>query len=245
MSKIIILAAGKGTRMNSSLPKVLVPVRGKPMIERLLEAIAGSGVDPRPVVIVSPDNKEQIRAALEGFDAEFVVQEQQLGTGHAVACARTALSGSRERIMVFNGDHPFISSETIAQLDKGAKGAITLLTVNLDDFEDWRNNFYHWGRIIREGGKISSIREFKDASEEIKKITEVNPAMYSFDSRWLWENIEKIDTNNNQKEFYLTDLIHLATASGGEKIFSISIEPREAMGINSLEELKIAEQIYG
>jgi len=242
MNKIIILAAGKGKRMKADLPKVLVPLKGRPMIEHLAVSIRKSGVDEKPVIIVSPDNKELISDVLENYSFEYVTQTEQLGTGHAVSCAKNIINPEINRIIVINGDHPFVSPETIVKLSQVNDNIITMLTTEVDNFDDWQKSFFQWGRIIRKNGEISEIKEFKDADEDIKKIKEVNPAIYAFNSVWLWKNIAKINNQNAQAEYYLTDLIKLAFLDG-EKIGTIKISPREAMGINSKEELETAEKL--
>jgi bifunctional UDP-N-acetylglucosamine pyrophosphorylase/glucosamine-1-phosphate N-acetyltransferase len=239
MNKIIILAAGKGMRMKSDLPKVLNPIKGEPMINYLIKSIKWSGVDERPIIVVSPDNKNLIKRALKNFNCCYAVQKEQLGTGHAVTSARR-LAANAERIIVLYGDHPFLKKETINKMASLKKVVITLATVKVKDFKDWRNNFSHWGRIIRKNGKITAITEFKDAVDKEKKIKELNPALYSFDADWLWKNLKKLKNENAQKEYYLTDLIRLAF-SEGQKINFFEINPREAIGINSKEELEVAE----
>lgn len=241
MNKIVVLAAGKGTRMNSDLPKVLVPLNGKPMIQHLVKAINESGVNSKPILVVSPDNKGIIKKALGEYDCEYAIQDKQLGTGHALNCARQYLELA-DKIICLYGDHPFISPTTIKKLADYPNGVITMMTTAVDSFEGWQNNFYHWGRIVRQAGKIKEIVEFKDASDEIRKIKEINPALYRFDSQWLWQNIDRLTNQNAQHEYYLTDLIKLAFEQNQE-ITSVSIGLKEAMGINSKEELKIAEDL--
>ena len=242
MNKIVILAAGKGTRMKDELPKVLVPLKGKPMIEYLIKSIFDSGVDNNPVIVVSLDNKELINNALKNYDCKYAPQDKQLGTGHALACVKDLIDESADNIIVLYGDHPFIKPKTIKELIKVHTGKITMMTTEVEDFNDWRKNYYSWGRIIKEGEKIKAIKEFKDASEEEKKIKELNPAFYCFSAEWLWKNIKKLENNNAQKEYYLTDLIKIASEQN-IKISSIKINFNEAIGINSKEELEIAEKL--
>lgn len=241
MNKIIILAAGKGTRMSSELPKVLVPVNGRPMIEHLLNSIVMSGVDERPIVVVSPENQELLKQALHGYKIEYVVQTEQLGTGHAVACALKSINANINKVLVFNGDHPFVKLGTIVSLAGGAS-EITMLTTTVENYDGWQKLFHHWGRIVRNGEEIERIVEFKDASVAEREITEVNPAMYAFKLDWLKENVHKIETNNAQKEFYLTDLVGLAFEQN-IKIAGVPVDSREVVGINSREELEIAENL--
>jgi bifunctional UDP-N-acetylglucosamine pyrophosphorylase/glucosamine-1-phosphate N-acetyltransferase len=241
MNKIVILAAGKGTRMNSELPKVLVPVDGRPMIEHLLNSIVMSGVDERPIVVVSPENQDLIKQSLHSYKIDYVVQEEQLGTGHAVACALRAISPNCKKVLVFNGDHPFVKIGTIVKL-VGVESEITMLTATVEDYEGWQKLFQHWGRIVSDNGQIQRIVEFKDATDEEKLIKEVNPAMYAFDFAWLKENIKKLQANNAQKEIYLTDLVGLAFEQD-LAITGVPVEPKEVIGINSREELEIAESL--
>lgn len=239
--KIIILAAGKGTRMGADLPKVLVPMSGKPMLEHLLRAVKESGVDNEPVIVVSPDNIEVIKKCLKDYNCAYAVQKEQLGTGHAVSCAKD-LIGQADEVICFYGDHPLVKPETIKNIADSHKGIITIATTTVPNYEDWRRGFYHWGRIIRFKNQIEAIIEFKDATEEVKNITEINPAFYSFNNKWLWENIKELKNKNAQKEYYLTDLINLAFRQKN-KIHSISIKPEEAIGVNTLDELAVAEKL--
>lgn len=239
--RIIILAAGKGTRMKTDLPKVLVPVKGKAIIARLLDAIYVSGIDNKPIVVASPENISSLKDGLKDYDIDFVIQPEQLGTGHAVLCAIDRIGGDCGRVLVFNGDHPFVKADTIKRL-ASIGGDIAMLTAKVEDFFDWKKIFYHWGRIIQDDEAIKAIVEFKDADETVKAIKQVNPAMYAFDTEWLKNNIKKINTENAQKEFYLTDLIKIAFEQG-IKIAPVSVASDEVIGINSLEELEIAENL--
>ncbi|KKR21120.1 MAG: Bifunctional protein GlmU [Parcubacteria group bacterium GW2011_GWE2_39_37] len=223
------------------MPKVLVPVCGKSIIQHLLDSVVDSKIDPKPMIIVSPENQGLIRQSLKDYNVEYTVQEQQLGTGHAASCAVNNIKDECSKVLIFNGDHPFIKADTIKKLAAN-DSEITMLVAKSDNFSDWQKIFYHWGRIIRHGDQIRQIKEFKDSDEETKKINEVNPAMYAFDFDWLKDNIGKISTDNVQKEFYLTDLIGLAFEQK-KNIDSILVAPEEAIGINSLEELEIAEKI--
>lgn len=246
MTRIIILAAGKGTRMNSELPKALVPLKNKPMIKYLMDSVVAAGVDPCPIVIVSPDNKDIISAELKEYNVEYVIQDKQLGTGHAVSCAKDTLDNNDAKpdsILVLYCDHPFIKSESIRSFAKLMPETVTIMPTNLSDFDGWQQNFYRWGRIIRGAdGRVEKIVEFKDASDEEKQVTEVNPGFMCFNTNWLFQNISSLQNNNNQAEYYLTDMVKLAFDSAHE-IGTIGIEAHEAMGVNSLEELSIAENL--
>jgi bifunctional UDP-N-acetylglucosamine pyrophosphorylase/glucosamine-1-phosphate N-acetyltransferase len=244
-TRIVILAAGKGTRMKSELPKVLETVKGKVMIGYLLESIAKSGINSRPVIVVGYEKEKVIKTL--GTNYDYVVQEKQLGTGHAVVMTQQILEGNADNILVLYGDHPIISPETIKKLENihlKSDSKITMATFTVPDFEDWRTVFYkNFSRIIRnEGGNIIKDVQFKDATEEEKKIKELNPCYFCFDAKWLWKNLKKLNTDNAQKEYYLTDLVKIAMKEK-EKIQSINIDPREALGINSREELERLEDL--
>lgn len=243
--KIIILAAGKGTRMQDDRPKVLIKIKDKSLITYLLESIKKSGVDDKPMIVVGYGRDEVMQTL--GADYNYVIQEEQKGTGHAVMMAKKNLENKAAHVMVLYGDHPLIKPETIKQLrDKHtASGAkITMATVNLPDFEDWRAIFYsNFSRIIRDkNGNIIKDVQFKDANEEEKKVTEVNPCYFCFEAKWLWEKLKTLGTNNAQKEYYLTDLIKIAIEEKS-KINSININPSEALGVNSKTELEMVEKL--
>jgi len=242
MIKVVILAAGKGTRMNHKLPKVLVPIKDRPMIEYLLQAIVDSGINGRPMIVVSPDNKDIMQKNLANYDCDYAIQYKQLGTGHALSCALSEIDEPIDHVVSFYGDHPFVHPETIKRLAEYENGALTLMTTTVSDFEDWRKNFYHWGRIVRHHEKVEAIVEFKDATDEIRNIKEVNPGFYCFEYSWLKKNIDKLENKNAQQEYYITDLVQIACSQNIE-VGTISIDPREAVGINSKEELEIAESL--
>jgi bifunctional UDP-N-acetylglucosamine pyrophosphorylase / glucosamine-1-phosphate N-acetyltransferase len=242
MNKVIILAGGKGKRMGSELPKPLFPINNRPMIQYLIDSVLESGVDKEPIIVVSPSNKEMIEDSLEGYPVKIAVQEKQLGTGHAVFSAKDLIESEVENVMVLYSDQPFVSTKSIKNLSENHKGKVSLMTVIVEDFNAWRQSFYPWGRIVRSGGSISEIIEFKDASDEVKKIKEVNPALFNFNKDWLFDNIDKIKNNNKQGEYYLTDLIAIAFQQN-IPIGSSTIEAKEAIGVNTPEDLKIARSL--
>jgi len=240
--RFIILAAGKGTRMQQDLPKALTLIGGKPILQHLHESVTASGVDGVPVVVISPDQPRLCE--MWNGQCEYVIQYEQLGTAHAVQSCRNAVTDA-DAIIVLYGDHPFISKETLQQLaglHEQSKGVLSMMTTTVSSFSEWPI-YHHWGRIIRDKhGHIMAIREFKDAMESEQAITEVNPALYCFDTKWLWSHIDQVKNYNAKKEFYLTDLVELAVAQGHE-VASMSIAPEEAVGINTQEERMIAEKL--
>lgn len=241
MHQIIIMAAGKGTRMKSELPKVLVPLKERPMLDYILDSISKTDQALKPIIIVSPDNKEIITAATKNYDVQYVIQEEQLGTGHAVACAKDYVDPRATDIFVLNGDHPFYKIDTLRDFPLKHQGILSMVTVVLSDFADWRSVFYHWGRIIRnQENDAQGIIEFKDAGEKEKEILEVNPNCFCFNKEWLFSHINNLNNQNKQGEYYVTDFVKMAF-NEGYTIKTFSIPPQEGMGINSLEELQIAE----
>ena len=236
--KIIILAGGKGTRMDAHIPKVLVEVSGDPMIEYLLKVI-----DNKPVVVVGFQS-EKVKAQL-GDRVEYAFQGEQLGTGHAVACAQDQLKEFDGPVVVLYGDHPLVSKKTIEKLFNlyhENKANVSMLTTELSDFDDWREGFYSFGRIVRDANNnIAAIREMKDSSDKEKNIKEVNPGYYCFDSQWLWQNINKLRNENKQNEYYLTDLVELAVDQN-DFIPSFKVEAKECLGVNTKEQLTLIEK---
>ena len=242
MNKIVVLAAGKGSRMKCDLPKVLIPLKGKPIIQYLVEPILKSGVDDKPIIVVSPDNHDIIKSALKQCSCQYVLQHKLLGTGHALACAVKVIPDKVDYVVSFYGDHPFLTPETIKRIANVNSHRITMMTVRVDDFNDWRQGFYHWGRIIRNNNKIKEIIEYKDACQKVREMKEVNPGFYRFQLNWLKENINKLSNENAQGEYYLTDLIKMG-ANQNYEIGSMRIDARDAIGINTQEELKRAEKM--
>ena len=237
--KIVILAAGKGKRMQSRNPKVLSPLNGKHLIRHLLEEVEKVSQE-KPIVVVGY-KAELVKKEL-GDACVYVEQKEQLGTGHAVLSTQGALADAKN-VLVIKGEMLFISSKTIKDLLERhfySAAKITVATTALLDFNDWREAFMSFGRIIRKKGEIL-IREYKDASPQEREIKEVNAGAYVFDAEWLWENLEKIGNDNAQKEYYLTDLLRIASEQK-RSIKTVQIDPREALGANTKEELEILEK---
>jgi len=239
----IILAAGQGKRMKSGLPKVLHQMKGHPMIDYPVSAVESLGL--RPTIVVSNDNKDVIRKVL-GSRADYAVQERQLGTGNAVASAEILLEGKVGHVVILYGDHPYLTGTSLEKLiDKHLErgNTITMMTATPPDFDGWRAAFNNFGRISRgEDGRIIKIVERKDASTDELKIKEINPSYFCFKADWLWKNLKNLKNDNAQQEYYLTDLVEHAI-SDGQKISSIEIEPKEALGVNSSDDLRAAEDL--
>lgn len=222
----IILAAGMGTRMKSSKPKVLHELLGKPMVEYIIEAVSEFCTEP-PLVVIG-NGADLVKETL-GDQARFVLQEPQLGTAHAVKCAREILKGKSDLIVVANSDFPLITKETYqALINTHIQGnsPLTICTVTANDPREF-------GRIVRDtSGRISSIVEDKAATEDQKKIRELNSNPYCFDAEWLWQTLDKIQPSA-VGEYYLTDLVKIAYEEG-HSIGAYEIQDRdESIGINN------------
>lgn len=243
--QIIILAAGKGTRMESDEPKALAMLYGKPFLKHILDTLSTMDLNMEPIIVIG-HKKERIKEVL-GEGHVYAEQKEQLGTGHAVSSAKESVHASHQIILVLSTDQPLVSKETIQNIintHKEKNPTITLATVLLPDFLDWREGLKNFGRIIRdENNSIEKIIEYKDADDKQKEILEVNPAIYAFDGDWLWKNIDKIKNENVQKEYYLTDLIKMAFEQG-KKVEGVPVvNILEGLQPNSKKELEILEKI--
>lgn len=241
--QIIILAGGEGKRMGSGIPKVLTLFHGRPIIEYSLNA-ASELEFPKPIIVVG-FGAEMVRERL-GERAIYAFQEKQLGTGHAVLCAKDKVGENVKDIIVLYGDHPNIKAETIRRLfalHQTEQPAITMMTLTVPNFDGVYSLFRGFGRVARgEDGKIAKIVEFKDASDAEKNIRELNPSLFCFNTPWLWENLPKLENTNTQGEYYLTDMPGMAIEQG-QKIASLEIDYKECIGVNTPEELRIAGEI--
>jgi bifunctional UDP-N-acetylglucosamine pyrophosphorylase/glucosamine-1-phosphate N-acetyltransferase len=245
MNHVIILAAGKGTRMKSELPKVLQPVSGVPMIRRGLAA--AEPVCERPTIVVG--HKAEDVVAYLGDAYRFAHQTEQRGTGHAVRCAVEAIGAELaddDSVFVMPGDHPLVTSRSLAKVIAARQendAALALATVKLPDFEGDNALFSDFGRIVRDGeGRIVGIVEKKDATDEQKAITEVNVSYYCFRGSWLKANIAGLAADNAAGEYYLTDLVG-AAFSQGQQIVGVTLDDhREGIGVNTPEQLLVAER---
>ncbi len=242
---VVILAAGLGRRMNSTKLKVMHELNGKPFIEYVTQSVEIALPETKPVVIVCNDDPS-VQTYL-GDRAEYVVQAERLGTGHAVSMAESLLRGKVDHVVTLYGDMPFISATSIQRLVERhceRKNTITLMTVTVPDFTGFHAALYDYGRIIRgENGHIIRSIEKKDATDEQLQIKELNPCYYCFQADWLWDHVKKIQNNNAQKEYYLTDLVHEAIVDH-QPLSSIDIPPREAIGINTQEQYDIAQNVF-
>ena len=237
--KAVILAAGKGTRMKSELPKVIHEALGKPMVKYSIEAAMEAGAKESDVCLVVGHKADLVKETV-GAGVSYVLQEEQLGTGHAVKCASEFI-GTEGLTMVLCGDTPLITGATLKRLvdthlEEG--NAITVLTAIADDPTGY-------GRIIKDSwGKFVKIVEQKDATLEEQRVQEINSGMYIFDSAILNKALGKLTNNNAQGEYYLTDTIEIVKTEGLGEVSTMTIENLdEIKGVNSPEQLKEAEEI--
>ncbi len=233
----VILAAGKGTRMKSALPKVLHRVSGKPMVEHVVEAADFAGANRKIVVIGF--GAESVQETLNGR-CEFVVQAEQLGTGHAVMQAKDLLRDFNGTVMVLCGDTPLLQGELLMQLVTGHRetgAAATVLTARMPDPSGY-------GRVIRDtNGQVVKIVEQKDAAPDELLVDEVNTGIYCFERAALFDALEGIDCKNMQGEYYLTDVIGIL-ARRRQKVWAVvARNHQDTLGINSKVQLAQAEKI--
>lgn len=244
--QVLILAAGKGKRMGAGdLPKVLVPLKNKPIVSYLINAVKTSGVCSKPILVIGK-GAEKVRQTF-GDEVGYVLQEEQLGTGHAVMVAKDALKDAQD-IMVLNGDHPLLSAETIknladTHLAKG--GAVTIGTVLTDHFEGWKSELSSMAKVIRDDqGKIIKILEKEEFTEETKNFNEINPSYFCFKADWLWENIDKLkDVKAGLNEIPLPALIQIAFEQGHEVNSYVIKDTKQGLGINTSGQLSEIETL--
>ncbi len=229
----VILAAGKGTRMKSDLPKVLHEIKGKPMIQYVVETLQKLHFDK--IIVVIGFKGEMVEQSLASYPVEFVWQHEQNGTGHAVMMAKDALADFDGNTLIALGDVPFLSSGTIQRLIdvlEQTDAKASCLSAIIEEPKGY-------GRIIRETGtsNLQEIVEAKDATEEQLKVTEINTGTFCFENSVLFESLTKIGTDNSQGEYYLTDCVKVMYDNDMPVSIVVADDPDEGEGINSVEQL--------
>jgi bifunctional UDP-N-acetylglucosamine pyrophosphorylase / glucosamine-1-phosphate N-acetyltransferase len=229
----LIMAAGKGTRMVSNRAKVLHSLCGIPMVQLIYRS--AERLQPDKIFVIIGYDAERVRASLQGCPAHFILQEEQLGTGHAVMTARGELERCRGGdLLVLFGDTPRVRTETLRKLvehHRCSGAATTLLTARMPDP-------FGYGRIVRGADNcIQAIVEERDATSEERSITEINPGFYCFQITPLLESLRKLSNNNAQKEYYVTDLVEIQRREGRLVEALLHNDPEELRGINSREQL--------
>ncbi|WP_050603014.1 bifunctional UDP-N-acetylglucosamine diphosphorylase/glucosamine-1-phosphate N-acetyltransferase GlmU [Ruegeria sp. 6PALISEP08] len=235
---LVILAAGKGTRMNSDLPKVLHPIAQVPMLVHAMRA--GSFLSPERTVIVTGHGSEAVAEAAKAEDdtAQIAVQEEQLGTAHAVAQAREALAGFRGDVIVLYGDTPFIDPSTLERMIE-ARESFDLVMLGFDIAEVQPR----YGRLIMDGDRLVEIVEYKDATEEQRAIRFTNSGLLACDADLLFDLIDQVSNENASGEYYLTELAALAN-SRGLNATAIKCDEAETLGVDSRADLAAADAEY-
>ncbi|HET6629777.1 MAG TPA: bifunctional UDP-N-acetylglucosamine diphosphorylase/glucosamine-1-phosphate N-acetyltransferase GlmU [Woeseiaceae bacterium] len=229
----IILAAGQGTRMRSAVPKVLHTLAGKPLLQHVVDCALAAGADE--VCVVHGHGGEVVKAAFAGQPIRWVHQAEQLGTGHAAQLA-TAGTPEANRVLILFGDVPLLEPSTLRRLlETGNEGDLALLTVDMDDPTGY-------GRIVRDNGRLVRIVEQKDASPAEQAITEINTGVLRAPAGKLKQWLSRLDSNNSQGEYYLTDVIAMAVAEGVAVHGVKAGDWKEVMGINDRKQLAEAER---
>lgn len=222
---IVIMAAGKGTRMRSSLPKVLHRLAGRPLLQHVLDS--AMALAPQRTLVISGHGADQVEAAVAGSGAQCVRQQPQLGTGHAVQQAVPALGDDGGTTLILNGDVPLIAPATARALVQACGGErLALLTVTLADATGY-------GRIVREGERVQAIVEHKDASDAQRRIREVYTGMMAAPTALLKRWVMALKNDNAQGEYYLTDIVAMAVAEGVPVVTASVADETEVLGVNS------------
>jgi bifunctional UDP-N-acetylglucosamine pyrophosphorylase/glucosamine-1-phosphate N-acetyltransferase len=235
---VVILAAGKGTRLKSSLAKVLHRAGGRPLMEHALRACAPLGA--KKTVVVVGHQAEQVSPVAESFDAEAVLQQPQHGTGHAMQVARRAI-GRAKVALVLPGDAPLVRTETLKSLiatHRAGHAAATILTAVLADPSGY-------GRILRKSENlVSAIVEESELSEEQRELNEINSAIYCFSLDKLWPALAHLKPNNKHRELYLTDTIGTMTSAGDTVLAVVAPDSREILGCNTRADLAEVDRVF-
>ncbi len=231
-----ILAAGKGTRMESNIPKVLHNLENKALIDYVLDT--AYELNPEKIFTVVGFKKELVINHINNPNIEYIEQKKQLGTGHAVLQLDNPLYGKNGHLLILYGDVPNIKHSTLSPIvDEHIKenADVTMITAILEDPTGY-------GRIIRDqSGNLIKIVEEKDCNKSEKAIKEINPGIYIFKISKLFKNLKKVKSNNESKEYYLTDVIELINNSGTVKTKKID-NPKEIMGINTIKQLELLQK---
>lgn len=234
----LIMAAGKGTRMKSDLAKVLHQIHNRPMVHFVIEQARQVGSEK--IILIIGHQKDKVRAACAEMQVDFVVQEPQLGTGHAVMMAENFLQSYDGDVLVLSGDVPLLTTATIGHLvetHQRNQAIATLLTAELDDPTGY-------GRVIRDrSGRVTKIVEQKDARPEELQIKEINVGIYMFKPKELVQTLKQINNNNAQGEYYLPDVVKLYMERGEKVVAQRAAHFNETRGINTVEQLHEAETI--
>ena len=234
---LVILAAGKGTRMKSDLPKVLHPIAQAPMLVHTMRA--GAALDPERSIIVAGHGAETVAKAAQDYNetAEIVLQNEQNGTAHAVDQARKALTGFEGDVVVLYGDTPFVQPETLERMI-AARADYDLVILGFEAADPAR-----YGRLVMNDDSLEKIVEYKDATPNERALTLCNSGLVACDAKLLFELIEQVSDNNASGEYYLTDIVELARAAG-HSATAVTCDESETLGVNSRADLAAADAVF-
>ncbi len=234
----IILAAGKGKRMKSDIPKVLHHLNGRPMVHYVIDTARAIG--SQKIVLIIGYKKEMVINATREYPVEFTVQKEQLGTGHAVQQCESIFRNYKGDVLILSGDVPLLTPYTLQELintQEKEKPLATLLTAKMEDPTGY-------GRIVRnKNGYVTKIVEHNDANEKTLQIKEINVGIYIFKSQPLFETLPLVNNNNSQGEYYLPDVVKIYVGRGEKVAAILTSNVEETHGINDIDQLKRAEQI--
>ncbi len=234
----VILAAGKGTRMKSDLPKVLHKINNRPMVHYVID-LAGE-LNAEKIILIIGHEREMVKSACAGLPVDFAVQDPQLGTGHAVQMTETALADFDGDVLILSGDVPLLTAQTmnaLIEVHNQNEATATLLTSDLDNPDGY-------GRVMRDSdGSVYKIVEHKDANERERAVKEINAGIYIFNAADLFRALKMVKNDNVQGEYYLPDVISIFI-SENKKVFAVKTDSfDETRGINTIDQLKEAETI--
>ena len=234
---LVILAAGKGTRMESDLPKVLHKIGGAPLLHHAM--LSASALEPEHTIVVTGHGAEQVETAAQDFDADAIAvrQEEQLGTAHAVTQAESALDGFEGDVVVLYGDTPFITTETLEQMI-AARSSYDVVVLGFEAADPGR-----YGRLVMKGSALTRIVEFKDATEAEREVTLCNSGVVCVGKDLLFDLLRAVGNENAAGEYYLPDIVGIANARG-LKATAVTCDEAETLGINSRIELASAEALF-
>jgi bifunctional UDP-N-acetylglucosamine pyrophosphorylase/glucosamine-1-phosphate N-acetyltransferase len=234
---LVILAAGKGTRMDSDLPKVLHKIGGAPLLHHAM--LSASALEPEHTIVVTGHGAEQVETAAQDFDADAIAvrQEEQLGTAHAVTQAESALDGFQGDVVVLYGDTPFITTETLEQMIT-ARSSYDVVVLGFEAADPGR-----YGRLVMKGSALTRIVEFKDATEAEREVTLCNSGVVCVGKDLLFDLLRAVGNENAAGEYYLPDIVGIANARG-LKATAVTCDEAETLGINSRIELASAEALF-
>ncbi|MEO0633806.1 MAG: bifunctional UDP-N-acetylglucosamine diphosphorylase/glucosamine-1-phosphate N-acetyltransferase GlmU [Pseudomonadota bacterium] len=235
---LILLAAGKGTRMNSDLPKVLHPIAGAPLLHHAMQT--GSALSPLRTIVVAGHKADMVQHAALAFDpqVDVVIQAEQLGTGHAVEQARESLAGFTGDVVVLYGDTPFLRPETLERMIAARRSHdVVVLGFDVAELQP------RYGRLVMDGDKLVKIVEYKDATEDERKIRFTNSGLMACSADLLFDLLQHLNNDNASGEYYLTDVPELANARG-LKVTAVKCDEAETLGVDSRADLAAAEAIF-